>query len=270
MNIHIGLEDHIELSSRVIASFEMGSRLYGLHNEHSDRDYLCIYMPTMKELTSPVDSFHQLQYTYENKEYGIRNDYVYTSLPNFFRNLMSGDSTINFEVLYHPMFNTHFGFVPNPSSFVSYNLIRSYLGMARRDMKYVTKMPTEREKWGKLMHIVRGVHTAGLLFSGNFNFGVFREGHELFETLKMLKNQEGKFYSELSQNTLVEYTIRMDDLRNRLNKAMEAGEIKPVPNPKIVDYINENVANMIDSKALNGKDSYLANYYEAAYNGIKY
>ena len=274
MNIHINLEDHIILMNRTIVSFEMGSHLYGLNNKHSDVDRLCIYAPTVKELTSPVDSFHQLQYTLKHTNHNspltYSIDYVYTSLPNFFRNLMSGDSTINFEVLYHPMFNQHFGFTPNPSNFVSYSLIRSYLGMARRDMKQVTKMPTEREKWSKLTHIVRGIHTAEMLFNGTFNFGVFREGHELFDTLKMLKNQPGKFYGELSQNTIVEYNYRHDELREKLNKSLESGSIKPVPSPAIVNLVNESVANIVDSDMLGGEDSYLANYYNAAYNGIKY
>lgn len=75
---------------------------------------------------------------YNDNENNI--DYIYTSLGQFVRNIISGDSTINYEVLQHPEFRKEFKnlyFVVNKLDKI--NTVKSYLGMAKRDIKSLKK-----------------------------------------------------------------------------------------------------------------------------------
>jgi len=70
--------------------------MYGTDNENSDTDILHIYVQTKEESNSFVkfQNHHQLQFKKDNV------DYIFTDIFTFLKNLMSGDSTINFEVIH--------------------------------------------------------------------------------------------------------------------------------------------------------------------------
>ena len=87
MNIHFtdkNLKEQLDLST--IFKIEVGSGMYGLKTPESDTDILCIYLEGSLNLTSITQTHHQLQYNDEENNI----DYIYTSLGQFVKNIISG------------------------------------------------------------------------------------------------------------------------------------------------------------------------------------
>ena len=278
MNIHIDRDTHALLQMRCIVRIPIGSHLYKIANFDSDKDLLCIYTPNRAELSSVIQTHHQLQYKDEEKKI----DYIYTSLPQFLRNLINGDSTINFEALFHPKMAE--GFMNkiwrHRYDFITYNLIKCYLGMAKRDLKQIRSLNTDKEKWDKLAHVVRGTEIAGLLLDTNgFSLSVFEVGHPFRENLKTLRDRaDWQFHCELSQKLRTDYEAKMNDIRNELTSRFAAGDIKAIPSPSVLKDLDKIIVNAVNAdwnydpqslEILDRKD-YLDYFYDAAYNGIKY
>lgn len=153
MNIHIEDKELFEkLKEATIVKTLIGSHLYGINNSKSDKDYLYIYATSENELTSVIKTHHQLQY----KEDGVDHNFV--SLHTFIENILNGDSTINFEIVNSKqLVGTDLEWLYNIGEyFLTYTVIRSYLGFARRDVKFFYKSETDYEKRKKLKHIIRG------------------------------------------------------------------------------------------------------------------
>lgn len=164
MNIHFTDKNLFEnLKNATLAKVRIGSHLYGTNNENSDIDYLYIYATSQNELNSFIWTNHQLQY----KEDGIDHNFV--SLHSFIRNIINGDSTINFKIVHSDeLKGTCLEFLHTVrNSFNTYTMIRSYLGFARRDLKHIGKCNTTAEKLKKLEHIVRCSTFASHLMSVN-------------------------------------------------------------------------------------------------------
>jgi predicted nucleotidyltransferase len=84
MNIHItDIELFEKLSISTIFSIEIGSKMYGLDNDNSDRDILCIYATSDNELNSFYMTHHQIQYKENN------TDYIFVNIHNFIRNCLA-------------------------------------------------------------------------------------------------------------------------------------------------------------------------------------
>lgn len=168
MNIHLnGIKDAFDINSiskdDILAEVTFGSTLYGLNDKDSDKDVLRI-VKNIKRI--PNLTHHQLQMT----EDGV--DYIYCTLDQFINNTLSGDSTINFEIIMSGQLEgTKLDFIhQDKGMFVNYNIILSYLGMARRDIKYKDKAKTDRDRIKKLTHILRGIEYARTIMSGIFDF----------------------------------------------------------------------------------------------------
>ena len=153
MNIHFTdkmLKEQLDKST--IFEIEVGSGMYGLKTPESDTDILKIYLEGSLNLTSITDNHHQFQY----KDTKNNIDYIYTSLGQFVKNIISGDSTINYEVLESSEFREQFKdlylyFYINKLDKI--NIIKSYLGMAKRDLKMLKKETNNK----KAYHIKRGI-----------------------------------------------------------------------------------------------------------------
>jgi len=225
MNIHI--QDNklfTNLLDSTIFNIEMGSNLYGLKDENSDTDFLCIYAPPVNQISSFNKSIHQIQY----KDVNHKVDYVFTDLYSFFWNLFNGDSTINFEVLHTEEYKkSEFGetFKYITPQLRTYNVIVAYLGFANRDIKYFWKEQTTRDKIKKILHIYRGLYFAKQIFYDYKNFSLTKhnlsnerkrfEGYELEKELDNVFKQELDFlYNEIK-------TFRQEVL----NVALEKKEI---------------------------------------------
>lgn len=197
MNIHF--EDRIlfeKLKSATIAKVLVGSHMYKSNNELSDTDYLYIYATSENELYSFIKTHHQLQYKEDNI------DYNFVSLHNFLYNTLKGDSTINFEVINSDsLIGTDLRFLNyNKDAFLTYTIIRSYLGLCRRDIKCFFSAKTDYDKEKRLKHIVRGSIYARYMLDNNFEFNkcndMFRAVEIDITTSKQLKSYE-KIVSDL-------------------------------------------------------------------------
>ena len=205
MNIHFTdkqLKEQLDLST--IFKIEVGSGMYGLKTPESDTDILCIYLEGSLNLTSITPNHHQLQYN--DNENNI--DYIYTSLGQFIKNIISGDSTINYEVLESSGFREQFKdlyFFVNELDKI--NIIKSYLGMAKRDIKTFKKEPSNK----KAYHIIRGI-----LFAESILNRI-----NIFETLgKYIENLSKIRYSEILLDfefILKRYEYKMNALRKYIN-----------------------------------------------------
>lgn len=167
MNIHFTDKELFEkLKQATLAKVRVGSHLYGTNNENSDEDFLYIYATSEAELQSFVWTNHQLQY----KEAGIDHNFV--SAHTFIRNILNGDSTINFEVVQSDeLKDTWLSFLHGlKDAFNTYTMIRSYNGFAKRDCKHFNKATNDYERRKRLGHIIRGYVYADMLMNKTFDF----------------------------------------------------------------------------------------------------
>lgn len=132
MNIHFKDENlYHSLIKNTCTQFKVGAHIYALENENSDIDFLNIYFENNQNRNSFLWEHHQLQF----KKHNIDNNF--TTLQGFIRNILVGDATINIEVLFsEQMRDSSLNWLWEMRySFINYNIIRSYLGMAKRDLK---------------------------------------------------------------------------------------------------------------------------------------
>lgn len=152
MNIHTNDKKIVDtLNKSTIVTSIIGSNMYNTNNENSDIDYLHIYATSDIELINPFKVNHQIQY----KENGIDHNYV--SLHSFINNICNGDSTINFEVIHtDEIKNSCLSFLyDNRMAFYSYTVLKSYIGMCRRDYKFYNKKDTIHNRIKKVKHLIR-------------------------------------------------------------------------------------------------------------------
>jgi len=166
MNIFITKEEHDYLQEHLLdTTILIGSKMYGTDDEESDTDYLCIIKPILNTVLTEwyncLPNIHQFQY----KDLENKIDYIYTTELQFYKNMYSGDSTINTDVcIYHnkiPIRNIR-----------TYKIIKSYLGFAKRDIKFLKKDKakllrnnTHHELISRISHINRGLYNANCLLS---------------------------------------------------------------------------------------------------------
>ena len=252
MNIHINTPLE-KVSSDII--IKVGSHMYNLNNEDSDTDYLTIYLESNEDLTSYLWEHHQLQY----KENGV--DYNYSSLKQFVRNILTGDATINFECLWSNEIKEKLPFFyENREKFISFSVIKSYLGLAKRDYKMLGKSKEEFNK--KSTHFIRGVMFAEDLLEGNFNL---TKGNEL---LKKVKN--GKIFKSELIEINKEYFEKMNTLRKKLNEKFEKKEIRRYSDPKFLREIDEYIKNIYEHGERHKSIKDKVDLYHVLENGIEY
>ena len=223
MNIHFDDKDLFDkLKRATIAKVLVGSHMYGTNNEKSDKDFLYIYATSENELTSAIVSNHQLQY----KEDGVDHNFV--SLHSFIRNTINGDSTINFEVIQSDsLIDTNLEWLSSyKDSFITYTVIRSYLGLAKRDLKHLSKASDELKK-KRLGHIIRGFLYSLDMINKKFNFRLIN--NELIFIMKDL------FFSK---EVVSEYEAKINLLRNELNDKLNNKTLGLSQHMNVEDAIN--------------------------------
>ena len=168
MNIHITKEefDYLSHLPNSIGKFTIGSKLYGLNDENSDDDFLTILYPFFNKQNSPFDNHHQFQY----KDINNNIDYNFVDIVTFIKNLLSGDSPINYELLYSEEFKqSELGWLSEYTPyFKTYTIIRSYLGMCDRDLRHFKKR-IGRDKVSGMLHIMRGFKAAKSILNDSFS-----------------------------------------------------------------------------------------------------
>lgn len=180
MNIHVSEDIFNLLKQSTLLTIKMGSKMYGLNNEKSDTDFIHIIATPKGWDNSLIWTHHNLQY----KEEGI--DHVFTTLQNFVRNILKGDSTINYECLYSDeLKNSSLSFLYDMrSDFNNYSLLRSYLGLVRRDLKLFSQNYDNK----KLFHALRGLWTVNKIITNSYSNDIEKVDNQFYQYLKDIKN----------------------------------------------------------------------------------
>ena len=193
-------------------------------------------LQTKNHLRSAQQGATQLQW---QDEFG---DINYTDILTFSRNLISGDNTVNVEALYNKdLIGTDLEFFYiNRHKFTTYNTLKCYLGLCKRDFNEVRSLSNYRSKVKKFMHGFRGY-----LFYKNL-----ARGSELFDNnvIQLCKLKEQEFNNWLSDiNTfktvlnqeLQKYLAIIDQERSLLNKKLDDGQIKKLPTLAFQEELDE-------------------------------
>lgn len=193
MNIHFNDNELFEqLKFNTVFEINVGSYMYNLTSQNSDIDTLHIYLESKENANCVLRTHHQLQYKNNNV------DYLFTSLTQFINNILSGDSTINYEVLKTDYFRLKFPELYKAMDFENLEVAKSYLGMCRRDFKSIATYEEKNEKLHKkLYHFVRGVLFAESIIYDKKLFGedsVILEYNELLLNIKNMKISEKEFF----------------------------------------------------------------------------
>lgn len=283
MNIHFtdkNLFENLILNS--VVEVQVGSHLYNLNNTNSDIDNLYIYIEDNANRNSFMWEHHQLQYKGIG-ENNISIDYNFTSLQGFIRNTLSGDATINYEVLFSDELRDSklIWLWEMRHDFRNYNVIKSYLGLAKRDLKYWrkdsyggTKNTAETDK--KLAHFVRGVIFAKNILEKNFSLDLsltttFKDcGYNDFELVDRLKNGALDYSYDLLTKT---FEILMNETRDKLNELHNARDISIYMEVDKLAKLDELTKEFIRLYCIDNTIEYLEYghlFYEAMENGLTY
>jgi hypothetical protein len=263
MNIHIKDEKLFEqLNEATLLKIRVGSHMYKLNDEYSDEDYLSIYVPSRNERNSFSFTNHQLQYKLD----GV--DYNFVNIFNFIRNTIVGDSTINFEVINDKsIWKSELGFLYSLSrSFYNYNIIRSYLGLARRDVKQMKLGATDRDKNKKLIHAYRGLEFAKNIYTGK-SIELDKETHSFLLSLKEISDWK------VRHEHIDILTNKIETLRKEVNTSLDAGRITKFMRVEDQTELDEALSNLINSDYYKRKEfDYMdmTMIYDANENGIRY
>lgn len=203
----------------------VGSHMYEADTKDSDIDYLYLYVKPEGLMSSFLWEHHQLQY----KEDGI--DHNFTDIQSFIRNIMTGDSTVNFEVLHSNEFqnNPRVRFLyDNRKWFYSYNIMKSYLGLARRDLKFAKKLKPVVNGFNhkKLYHAARGVRAVQDILSGEYRNVAQEEAFKKY----LKETKEGKIL-KCEADSIYKFTEAFcDQYRKDINTMLEKDHINRIMN----------------------------------------
>lgn len=217
MNIHFDNQSLLtQLQEATLVKVAMGSHLYGLNTDKSDVDILHIHAKSKNLDNSFLWEHHQLQYKDKN------TDLVFTDLFIFIRNLLSGDSTINFEVLHSDeVKNSDLKFLSdNKHQFYNYNILKSYLGLAKRDLKQCFSESNNYLNTKKLSHAYRGIVSAEAILQGNYDnhLSNYQADFNIIKDLKFNNYQNG-------QALIGELETRTNQFRDKINKLLEQKQL---------------------------------------------
>ena len=186
----------------------IGSYLYKTNRENSDTDYLIYYNSFHKKSDLFYPNYHRFQYD------DVENNaqYIFTSHESFWKNLFSGDSTINADVVlfHHDLANEE-----KLNMCRTYNIIKSFIGFAKRDIK---NYKADKGK-NKLFHIERGLYCAEKLMNNEL---------PILEEFKTFGNKHISDLEELEHN-----------LRNKCNVMFEKNELTMYPKLPIEEPVND-------------------------------
>ena len=210
MNIQITDKRLIEnLQRSTFATFEFGAKLYGLDSESSDIDEVAIY-------AKPTFFHHSFLWEHHTLQVATRtSDTIYSTLQEFVRNLLTGDSLYNFEVIHSDAVkNSRLDYLyENAHNFYNFTTIRAYLGFARRDLKHGLK------DGKRLSHAVRCYHAAEMIFNERFYCNNLRDvDRNLYQLVHDLKFDK---FSGSRKELLEEYSHKVETLRQRVRQAFD-------------------------------------------------
>lgn len=215
MNIKINTaQARFILDGYALRTYTVGSHLYGVQGPASDVDYLVLYRSFHETADLHYPNYHQFQW--DDTEHNAQ--YLFSSERQFWKNLYSGDSTINADVVLFA--EGAYSEVQKLNITRTFNIIKAFLGFAKRDLKLLNKGKN------KLFHINRGLYCAQCLLENRLPllsaFG-FTE-----TSTQLLANREA-------------------ELRARCNTLLETDELSLFPKVPVVKAGNELEALLIEA-----------------------
>ena len=239
MNIHVSEETFKDLQKSILISIKMGSKLYGCETTSSDTDYLHI-------IATPLNWQHSLSWTHHNlqyKESGI--DHVFCTIQNFVRNILKGDSTLNYESLFSLEFENskELQFIYNRKhEFNNYKLMLAYLGLARRDLKQFSQSYDVK----KLFHAARGFWSFERLHSNLYSNDLKGQDLSFWEFLMNIRQQK---FSRLEMIEIMkELGNKVDSARKELGLSFEAGKINRLMNVETLEKLDQDLITFCKSE----------------------
>lgn len=249
MNIHFKDKKYFEtLKSAALLRIEVGSSMYLLNDRNSDIDYLYILPNSEFEEYALINSHHQFQF----KENNI--DHNFTNIRNFLNNALKGESSINFECINSNLLKgTCLEFLYNNRAFFNnYNIIRGYLGFARRDFKFYYRESEERDRKKKLIHIWRGYFFAKSILENKFEL----INNDLLEKANEIRNIKFDINKTKDlDNSAKSAMLLISGLRDELNSLLNSKSITKVMNVSNQTSLNLSIKDLYKSDEYNYKKS---------------
>lgn len=206
MNIKITKEDHERLCNVHFAEHLFGSRLFGTNTEESDYDYIRVYSysDVFDKDYMWLPNIHSFQFDDDGVQY------IWMTQEQFWLGLSNGDGTMQADIL---LFGNVFDkdFALNMCS--TYNVVKAYLGVARRDLKLHPKSDKKR------FHAHRSIYMAQELLKGRL---------PNIEVIKELPDN-------LSDKEVLD--VWCSEIRSELNNKYDKGEISRYYIPETEDTL---------------------------------
>jgi hypothetical protein len=155
----------------------------------------------------------------------------------FIKNLVSGDSTVNYEIIHgEEIKSTDLSFLYDyKNDFSTFNIAKAYLGFAKRDIKSYNNRIDSTEKRGALLHILRSNYFAYHIINNNVNI------NSIYEKLRSKKTIINA-YKDI--NILFFIVNQEEEITNKLRK-----ELTDLHNKnKITRYLKPEIQNIITKK----------------------
>jgi predicted nucleotidyltransferase len=217
MNIKITKEQAKFIMNHKEEQFIVGSHMYGTNTDKSDVDFLIIYNSFHENLDLFYPNYHQFQWDNIDNN----SQYIFTSSKQFWKNLFSGDATINADVI---MFvNKYYTNKEKLNILRTYNIIKAFIGFAKRDMKNLQKDQGKN----KLFHIERGLYCAEKLMNNEL------------PQLSDIQNMNNKNIEQLKQKEA--------ELRIKSNQMLDSGELTLFPKNPVIEPVNDLEKLLIES-----------------------
>ena len=204
-------------------------------------------------------SHHQMQYKDENI------DYLFINIHSFLRNCLSGDSTINFEIINSDkLINTELEFLyKNKKTFYNYKILRSYLGLAKRDIKRINidgKDNFGRNK--KVAHAYRGLVSAVKIMNN-------RDIELTLDEINFIKEYIWKFDDYVKRFNYTKTLIsEIEECRKYMNEELKITKFMKTEDQIILDSELNNLLKTTSVEQMSDFD--MTEFYEANENDIKY
>lgn len=247
MNIHYEEDFFDKLYKHKIMEIEFGSKLFGTGTTDSDKDIMVIYDSFLNERNSFLWENHNIQIKKDN------TDYIFTTLKNFVRNLLCGDSTIYFEIIHcEEVKGTILEFFyNNRKEFYTFTTLKCYSGYLKRDLKY-------RNNYKRFSHAYRGALSIERILEGDYN-------NNFNEQLDIMLQLKTNTYKGCKDHLYKELFSKYEKYRVMTGELLTNGEIKRVCEEKFMKKID----NYLSSQTKNNNETIdLDKFYKALEDGL--